>query len=80
MSKSLDSIQAWDVRPLSQAYRMSSPPFPSNDHTVTQRLTVPKQEANTGATHSGTTLIHENTMKNKPKNCHLFSFSMFIKG
>lgn len=49
MSKVLDSVQAWDVRPMSQAYQMSkSIPAFSDDHTAAQGVHRFKQEASKG--------------------------------
>lgn len=54
-SKVLDSIQAWDVRPLSQAYQISFLPLP-DDHTTTRCL---KQEASTRVMDSSPVHTHD---------------------
>lgn len=54
-SKVLDSIQAWDVRPMSQAYQISFLPLP-DDHTTTHCL---KQEASTRVMDSSPEHTHD---------------------
>lgn len=56
MSKVLDSVQAWDVHPLSQAYQISSLSLPDDHHCF-------KQEASTRAMDSSPVHSHDDTVE-----------------
>lgn len=59
MSKVLDSVQAWDVHPLSQAYQISSLSLP-DDHTAAHCF---KQGASTRAMDSSPVHTYDDTVE-----------------